>query len=256
MNRLSFLASLALLAVSPLAQAQSCPSAVTTGDASVWDSNTAEDAGNGVFPIGGSGQVNGDFRLCDTPGVQLGLRASERFQGTITPEAGSGLYRVAPGSDWNVDWHIDFVNPFPNGTNVAPLNLGETSTIIQLDCDPLVGEVNGPALDSGAAAPANTILAQSSQNPSFGFFCGDTFDFDADGSYEFSLTVTDTASQRVVSAVDITVQVGDNPPMPPVQPPVTPRPPPQPVPGVGALGQAGLITLLVIFGLLAVRRRF
>ncbi len=42
------------------------PGMVTVGvDASVWDSSVLLDIPNGIFPIGGAGQINGDFTIAE-----------------------------------------------------------------------------------------------------------------------------------------------------------------------------------------------
>ena len=46
-------------------------------DASTWDSGVP--VGPGLIPIGGAGQVNGEFTIAERNGIQIGLRAQERF---------------------------------------------------------------------------------------------------------------------------------------------------------------------------------
>lgn len=56
---------------------------ITVGaDASIWDSNLEENPNAGIYPVGGSGQINGEFTIAERNGVQIGLRIQERFEGT------------------------------------------------------------------------------------------------------------------------------------------------------------------------------
>ena len=78
------------------------------------------------FPINGAGQVDEGFTMLTLPsGIQIGLRAQERFRGVEevnpTPVVGVGAsgkigtYDVLTGGHpddlskawWNIDWHVD-----------------------------------------------------------------------------------------------------------------------------------------------------
>lgn len=253
------LAALALLSSTTLVQAQdNCPSMQYNASASVWDSALAGD-GSTLFPIGGSGQVNGAFTLCNHPGAQIGLRVSERFVGPITPERSdfaesyTGTY-MAPAGDsggdalWNVEFHLDMGYAYQDG-GAAPESLADASVMVSYDCDPLVGVVNGPSytIPEGEIPPTTLVLLQGSENPSFAFVCGSSFDPNADGSYEISAAILDPNSGTVLAQTDIVVQVGDNPPLPPAEPAA-------PVPSLSLVGLATLISMLTLLGMFMARR--
>jgi hypothetical protein len=96
------------------------PGRVRVGvDASIWDSSVATDVPAGIFPIGGSGQLNGEFTTAERYGIQIGLRAQERFQGPLTATTGQspdvGVYEATANATagpaaWNYDWHVDLRN--------------------------------------------------------------------------------------------------------------------------------------------------
>src|SRR5688500_2018091 len=52
-------------------------------DVSEWSSLTAP--APDVIPVGGSGQVNGDFVVSERNGIQLGIRAQRRFLQNVDP---------------------------------------------------------------------------------------------------------------------------------------------------------------------------
>src|SRR5688572_22177826 len=63
-----------------------------------WSSTTAANPPV-IKPIGGSGQVNGNFVTGERNGVEIGIRASRRFQQNINPLANArnndvGEYQV------------------------------------------------------------------------------------------------------------------------------------------------------------------
>ncbi|MEO1087574.1 MAG: hypothetical protein AAFY88_25325, partial [Acidobacteriota bacterium] len=94
---------------------------VAGGDASVWDSavpQPVDPATGTVFPIGGSGQVNGEFILetvdLGDSALQVGIRVQERFIGPVLPRAGTAFFAESgsPNADgratWNYELHLDF----------------------------------------------------------------------------------------------------------------------------------------------------
>lgn len=228
MKRVMTCLALGMVAVvaSPQAMAQ-CAAPIYNSDASVFSSD-ADFSGaepDTVFPIGGSGIGNGAFSRCDdSSGIQLGLRVSERSAGTVWDV--DDMYDAPQGAatdgnaQWNIEYHIDM--GWAYGDAVAPLELGDLgSLVLQMDCDPAVGVVAGPAVDLSRLSaflptlfPPTAILIQGSDNLGFPLRCpGMDFDPAADGSYEFSLTATDVAG-TVISQATATAVVG-NPPEPP-----------------------------------------
>ena len=52
-------------------------------DASEWSSDTVTDFVT-VIAVGGSGQLNGGFTVAERYGIQIGLRAQDRFIGPLS----------------------------------------------------------------------------------------------------------------------------------------------------------------------------
>ena len=209
-------------------------------DASVWDSDVPVPAPPGpddtIFPIGGSGQVDGEFIL-DTvelgpSALQIGLRAQERFVGPVWPRAGTAFFAESgsPGADgrasWNYEIHLDFGTTDTDTTlpgrslesqllrSLAPLNMRDFTVEFLFDTDPspattfVVTDLN-TALDLSGVG-ADVRLFQTSQNPDFDVFGGGgTFDANLPGVYDLRLRVSDGGGEVVaetalqVVAVDI-----------------------------------------------------
>lgn len=201
--------------------------AATPGlDASVWDSTVSADGPNGIFPIGGSGQINGAFVIDEFIGsaqdsaIQLGLRAQERFVGPSWPTAGTEFFVQAgestPGlAKWNFDMHIDFGTTFLGsdlGLGLTPLDMRDFEVTLESDTDPGPGtsfvtlDLNQALTDLGVGSPV--VLVQMSQNAGFPIF-GGPIDINAAGTYDFRLTVEDTTG--VVAQTEMTVTVVPEP---------------------------------------------
>ena len=194
-------------------------------DVSVWDSAVVVDIGNGIYPIGGSGQVSGDFAvdtfLEEDMGIQVGLRAQERFFGPTLPtidnvyyaEVGESLGGLAT---WNFDWSLDFGSTYLEtqlGTILVPKNMQDFDVILSLDNDPSEA-TDFVDLDlvliNALQSKDPVVLDQQSWNMEFGFLegiFGITFDPNTSGVYDFVLTVSD-GEEEVVST-NIQVRVGD-----------------------------------------------
>ena len=160
------------------------------------------------FPIGGSGQVDEGFTMLTTlDGIQVGIRAQERFKGVVgvnpTPGTGSsagvGLYTVEPGlsvpatspsgavgSWWGIDWQVDLrlgSKTIANYLVAGGLRL--TAECTSGECGSF-GTATGTSAIGGVYTvdlapenlPTTTIpffgntwdLLQSSQNPYFSFW--------------------------------------------------------------------------------------
>lgn len=193
--------------------AQNCPSTLYDTDASVFTSSTTPDPLNGIFPIGGSGIGNGNFTVCNHPGIQVAARISERFVGPIMPENNSGDYISPVGQNnndglalWNIEGHIDF--GFAYGGGVLPDTLADVSLSVTVDCSPFTDVIEGPQLPLNVI-PGNAVLIQFSQNIGFSFLCanfGDGFDPDADGMYTLSINVVQAGT--IINSVEINAIVG------------------------------------------------
>jgi PEP-CTERM motif len=178
----------ALLAVSSRGEA----SLVTTFNASVneWSSSTALNPGAGIYPILGTGQVNGGFVVTTAlSGAQIGIRAELRFVGPVLPQTNDGVltatYLAPPGSSggnlakWSFDVDIDLRH---TGHTISDY----TATLTFTDRDGLVSPVN---LVTSGFVPSNAVLYQNSENPGFSFLAPvfPAFDPNAAGTYSFDL---------------------------------------------------------------------
>ena len=121
--------------------------AATGAQALTFDQNVTN---NVIF---GSGNTNGGFTVAQDAGIELGLRAKLRFNGSNQPENtfnsnGDGTYTFAAGAApggfgfdpnspttpvWNFEWSINS-NFDDNGKN-----LDQFTFLLQIDGDPTVG---------------------------------------------------------------------------------------------------------------------
>jgi len=187
-------------------------------DVSVWDSSVPADSASGIFPVGGSGQVAGNFNV-DTKdkkdtAIQVGLRAQERFFGPVVPYG--DVYIVPTGESgglplWNFDFSIDSGTTYlatQLGKDLTPLNLENYNVVLEIKD----AEKNTVSLDfdlGGAFANlyGPIILSQNSWNIGFGFI-GIPVDSEA---YDLSLTVSENNGHKVAQS-KITVLVTDEVP--------------------------------------------
>lgn len=181
---------------------------VTVGtDASEWDSETEADEENGIYPIGGGGQVNGEFTIAERNGVQIGLRAQKRFVGTIEASGDRvGVYESTTGFSsgtravWNYDWHVDLRGA---KGRLAGKTLGDYDLTLETNiADELFGADIPMDLTFGSLE--NGVLYQGSWNPDFG---NDTFDPTVEDTYTFRLILTPKTFRGAPLAVQIRVNV-------------------------------------------------
>lgn len=192
------------------------PGDVAVGvDVSVWDSTVLPDPANGIFPIGGAGQLNGEFTTAERLGIQIGLRAQERFVGPLEATANKngkvGIYEAETGTSdalgratWNYDWHVDLRNArgVAAGTTLADYDL-------TLETDMFASQFGFPVpvdLTFGGFVPGNAVLYQSSFNPVFG---ATGFDPLAVDTYSLRLVLTPKTFNGPSLAVSIEVNVVD-----------------------------------------------
>lgn len=190
-------------------------------DVSEWSSNTVP--GPDVFPVGGSGQVNGNFIVNQFSGVQLGLRATERrspvpLVASFSPSNGllqTGSYVALTGSDtntpaapnrafWNYDIHLDLRTATGRyaGKTLADYNFYFTTDIADLDLPELGdGEYD---LSFGGLIGDGTVLYQQSWNP---VFFNDTFTFVVPAEYTFQLVLEPKTFNAPALQVWMTVDV-------------------------------------------------
>lgn len=191
MNRTSAIISTAILAAligtAPAAAQEQSRFGV---DASEWDSATTAVAGV-IIPVGGSGQVNGQFVTGERYGAQVAIRTQERFAGPTLPATRSkqtGVYVATSGvssgaATWNYDLHVDLRNA--QGV-AADKSLGDYTLILDSDISPSFFGCLYPC-DLSAALPGTVELLQLSLNPTFG---NPNFDPSLADSYSFTLTLT------------------------------------------------------------------
>lgn len=218
------------LIMGALACTQSLAALTTTFDAnaSEWSSSTAAVPGV-ILPIGGSGQVNGNFTIVEDstlPGAQIGMRAVERFSPVPLNNSGP-VYQALAGESspglptWNYDVHIDLRG---TGFTFDDFDISFTTNVPNHSTSDLQTELE-VATSSPPGALNNVELYQSSLNP--GFFSSGIDSF-APGTYTFALTLE---SRQGVNAPTLGVDIAVN---------VVPEPA---TAGLGILALAGVASL-------------
>lgn len=174
----------------------------------------------------GAGQPNGEFTVTTQQGIELGLRAQERFVGPLeaSGEQGNrvGVYGAETGSTggdnngtWNYDWHVDLSNATGNaqGTTLDDYRLvleqdfTEQSLFGVLGSDPV--ELPLAAEGDGGVCSAGTFtatLCQQSWNPGFG---NTDYDPDEERSYNLRLVLIPETFNGTPVAVSIRVDVSE-----------------------------------------------
>jgi hypothetical protein len=176
------------------------PGEVAVGvDASTWTSDTAQNPDDGLFPIGGSGQLNGEFTTAERYGIQIGLRAQERTVGPLDAAANQnarlGIYQAETGfstgtlATWNYDWHVDLRNA--RGV-AAGTTLGDYDLTLETDMFASLFGLDVPAdltfgYTNAAFVAPHAVLFQESFNPVFG---NTGFDPQLQDTYDLSLVLT------------------------------------------------------------------
>lgn len=177
------------------------------------------------YPVGGSGIAGDFFSACeDSDGLQIGLRVRERFAAYTDP-GDSDVYLMPIGAHtdgnplWGFDFHVDM--GYDYGTGIAPVQIGDLdSLVLQIDCEPAIGVVNGPAVDLTKLTPFYPILfgdearlIQVTDNIGFPLRCpGMAVDPDAPGAYEFSFTAMHQGSE--IGQATATALIGEPPTVP------------------------------------------
>lgn len=178
-SELVALGKMALLATF-LGGAQFSASGAEEGaDVSVWDSALAPTAE--TVPIGGEGEVNGEFivdtvTLSDGVVVQVGIRARDALAGPILPRDGSTYFaepgELEPGlATWNIDFHIDTGTSFLADQTGAttPISIHEFAAVALTDLDPgvavnIAGFSVNEALNDQLGVGSHAVLFQNSHN--------------------------------------------------------------------------------------------
>ena len=203
-----------LVLVAPAAAAERTRFGV---DASEWSSDTA--AGPGIYPVGGSGQVNGHFVTGERNGVQIAIRAQRRFAQNVDPLPVSkdkqvGVYEVETGTSdgagraiWNYDIHVDMRDA--RGVAKGTV-LGDYTLVLDADFQPAFFGCAFPCELTGGAID-DALLFQMSQNPEFGDGIDAVDDFDAtvEGDYRVTLILTPDTFNGPPISVTMRVVVSD-----------------------------------------------
>jgi hypothetical protein len=205
-NRLSFLGLAVLLATTSHANAS--PTTVFNANVNEWSSSTPSDPGAGIYPIGGTGEINGGFVVTTgSDGAQIGLRAELRGIGLL-PQTNNGVSAtyIAPAGTsganlalWDFDADIDL-----RGTGHSISDY--TAVLTVTDIGGLVTPVN---LVATGFVPSNAVLYQNAENPGFAFLSPvfPSFDPTAPGQYSFDLTLTPSTFTGDTLSASINVDV-------------------------------------------------
>lgn len=210
MKRLIEIALAIALGATGTAFAQGTGTVMVGVDASEWTSATALDIPNGIFPVGGAGQLNGEFTIVTRDGIEIGLRATDRVDGLLTATGNrKGFYMAFTGFDtgtinraeWNYDIHVDLRG---TGTVLSDYNLTLNQTFVnKLSGSAGPFDLTFPDIIPGVLDDA--VLYQQSFNP---VFFNDTFDVFAEGTYNLVLTLSPKAAGPPLKA-HIQVVVSD-----------------------------------------------
>ncbi|MBI9015812.1 MAG: PEP-CTERM sorting domain-containing protein [Phycisphaerae bacterium] len=150
-----------------------------------WSSDTPVVPGS-WSPIGGSGQVNGNFMIQEEYGIQIGIRASRRFSPDPLVILNDYKYQIetgesAPGQPlWNYEINVDMRG---SGYSFKDFDIALITNV------PNHSFYNGQqAIETNFNLPAGSLdnleLVQMSMNP--GFFDSGIDPF-AQGRYDFEL---------------------------------------------------------------------
>jgi hypothetical protein len=176
-------------------------------DVKEWSSSTLP--GPGIYPIGGSGQINGGFVVSTGSDGQIGLRGFLRTIGFL-PQTNDGLLTAtyfaptgSPGGGlarWNAELDIDL-----RGSGHT---LDDYTAIITLtDRSGLVTPVD---LVATGLIDGDAVLYQASENPGFPLFAPvfPSFDPNAPGIYSFDLKLTPRTFTGDTLEVAMNIDVG------------------------------------------------
>lgn len=177
----------------------------------------------------GSGQINGEFVTAELQGIEIGLRAQERFEGLGLLVGGTngnrvGVYEADTGhtgdvgdnlGTWNYDFHVDLSGATGNaeGRTLSDYRLTLEQDFTQeslfglFGADPVELPLGQEGVDGVCSADSFTdTLCQQSWNPGFG---NDDFDPDAEDTYNLRLVLTPETFDGPPLAVAIKVNVVD-----------------------------------------------
>jgi hypothetical protein len=220
-------------------------SLATAGGFTTTYNDSLTNFGSSLDAFVGDGIPNSNMVVSRAGDVQVGLKAIERFVGDLATNAAGDRYIAQPGfsptsgsnptpstnATWNYVYAIDLG---------SSLTLGDVQIDFYVDFDPSSAtdfthiDVS-TFIDANAPSLNGSNKLGDSQNLAFSFWnliYGQSFDPNAPGLYNFSLTLRD-AQGSLITQNDMTVQVV---PLPPA-------------------AWAGLATLGAAFGVRKLRRR-
>jgi hypothetical protein len=155
----------------------------------------------------GTGIPQNIFTVTDANGLELGLAAHSRAPSPVAAEGTDNVYYALAGVKsgdalWNFDYSIDT----SEGSTLDLTGLNATLKV----SGPITGTLDPIAINGvlvGSPAAQSTVLAQNSENLSFGVFGATGFDPTAVGTYTFTLDVTNKATGADLATDVITVNV-------------------------------------------------
>ncbi len=174
----------------------------------------------------GSGNANANFAIARNGGIEIGVKAKERFVGELTTNGMERYYANAgsPNNDGNATWNIDYGFALPQAA--LPSNY---EFLLMVDFDSGFGTQSWVTLDitqSLANLFLNVNEGGDSQNPGFNFWSFSTngipflpevdasgyipFDPDALGEYDIRLILNDATGNPLAES-NIVVEVVPTP---------------------------------------------
>lgn len=166
----------------------------------------------------GSGIPNGEWVTAEVQGVVIGLRATDRTDGSLDVTGANGnrvgVYEAATGLDgstadraeWNYEWSVDLSAA---SANAAGRTIADYSLVLEQDFAPGLGTFDLPMTLPGVCSPdaVSAILCQQSWNPLFFNGAGNGYDVNAEGTYNLRLILTPATFNGPALAVAIRVNV-------------------------------------------------
>ena len=168
-------------------------------------------AANDLDGIVGSGIGNSDFEVATNAaeGIEIGLKAIERFEGDLSSSNGTYFAPIGEDAPGLAEWN--YVVVFDLGTSTV----SDFDIQFDIDFDPAFGAQDFVSIDvdfqAGLLGQGGASQGGDSQNLGFSFwqnlFSAPTFDPNAVGEYDLVYTVFQKGTDNVLAQADITVVV-------------------------------------------------
>jgi len=177
-------------------------------------------------PPGSSGLSSDNFTYDQSGGVEVGLKAHQRYLGDVTRvgnvysvPTGYSTVSGTPGTTDppNAAWNFDF------SVNLGTGTFSNYDMLLKYDVDPGTGTSWKTWATSAGVVTINGVtypdtvtgsLWQDSQNYGFGFLGVPSFDATKNADYNFILSVYDHSTGGLVASTDMLVKVGTGAPVP------------------------------------------